>query len=183
MSQIRVARRYAEALFGIAQEKNELARVGEDFRLIQDLTKESRDFQLFLKSPVISKEKKVAIFKEMFGSKVHPIALSFLGFLVEKGREAVLPTVITQFFTVMDESLGIVTIDVRAAIDLTDVQRSEIESRFEKIAQKNVRATYSLDKQLLGGFVVKVGDTMFDGSVKHQLRLLRERFAEGVGSN
>ncbi len=183
MSQIRIARRYADALIGIALEKKELLRVGEDFQMIQDLTKESRDFQLFLKSPVISKEKKISIFEEMLGTRIHPIVLSFLRFLVEKGREGILPAIITQFFAAMDESLGIVSIDVRAAVDLTEHHQAEIEKRFEKIARKKVRATYSLDKQLLGGFVVKVGDTMFDGSVKQQLRLLRERFAEGVGSN
>lgn len=183
MSQIRIARRYANALIGIAQEKKELVRVGEDFRLIQDLTKESRDFQLFLKSPVISKDRKVSIFKEMFGNQIHAISLSFLEFLVEKGREAVLPMIISQFFAVMDENLGIVSIDVCAAVDLSKHQQAEIESRFARIARKKVRATYSVDKQLLGGFVVKVGDTMFDGSVKQQLRLLRERFAEGGGSN
>ncbi|MBM4169370.1 MAG: ATP synthase F1 subunit delta [Ignavibacteria bacterium] len=183
MSQIRIARRYAEALIGMAQEKKELARVAEDFRLIHDLVKESRDFQLFLKSPVITKEKKVSIFREILGNRIHQISQSFLEFLVEKGREGVLHAIITQFFVVMDENLGIVSIDVCAAVDLSDRQQEEIEKRFEKIARKKVRATYSLDKQLLGGFVVRVGDTMFDGSVKQQLRLLRERFADGVGSN
>jgi len=183
MSQVRIARRYAKALIGIAQDKKELVRVGEDFQLIHNLTKESRDFQLFLKSPVIRKEKKISIFEEMFGKRVHAVSLLFLGFLVEKGREAILPAIITQFFLVMDENLGIVSIDVCAAVDLSEHQQGEIETRFEKITRKKIRATYSIDKQLLGGFVVKVGDTMFDGSVKHQLRLLRERFAEGVGSN
>ena len=72
---------------------------------------------------------------------------------------------------------------MRAATELTKDQQQTIVKRFEGITRKKIRVAFSIDKQLKGGFVARVGDTVYDGSVRRQLELLRERFAEGVGRN
>lgn len=183
MSQVRIARRYAKALIEIASEKKELSRIGEDFKHIEFVTEGSREFLVFLKNPVISKEKKKNVFREVFGSRVHTLTSSFLSFIVDKGREEILSSIITQYFHIMDENLGIVNIEVRAASDLSEQQTGEIKKKFESMTKKTVKISFSLDKQILGGFVVKMGDTVFDASVRNQLQMLRERFAQGVGTN
>ncbi len=183
MSQLRIARRYAEALIEIASEKKELTRIGEDLKFIESCIQGSREFLIFLKSPVINKEKKKDVFKEMFGSKIYPLTSSFLSFIVDKGREEILSSIITQYFQIMDENLGIVNIEVKAVSDLSEQQTGEIKKKFESMTKKKIRISFSLDKQILGGFVVKMGDTVFDGSVRNQLQMLRERFAQGVGTN
>ena len=82
-----------------------------------------------------------------------------------------------------DDQLGILTLELRAAVDLTNDQQKTIAKRFEEMTRKKIRIVFSVDKQLKGGFVARVGDTVYDGSVVRQLELLRDRFAEGAGRN
>jgi F-type H+-transporting ATPase subunit delta len=183
MISTRVTRRYARALMDLAEEQKQLDRVAADLELLQRTAKESREFLLFLKSPVIKKEKKKEIFSSLFSNQLGELTLSFVSLLIDKGREDILPQIIQQFFALRDERLGIVSVDVKAATELTDEQLNEIRRRFEGITKKNVRIAFSLDKQLKGGFLARVGDTVYDGSVRHQLELLRERFQEGTVHN
>ncbi len=183
MANIRVARRYAEALMTGAEERKLLDRVALDLETLERTLRESREFGLFLKSPVVNKEKKRNILQEMFGKKLHEITVGFLQLLADKGREDLLQDILVEFFRLRDEKLGIVSVEIKAAGELSKEQTAQIQKRFEGITRKNVRLAFSIDKQLKGGFLARVGDTVFDGSVKRQLELLRDRFAEGVDSN
>ena len=183
MSAYRVARRYAEAALELAEEQKQGERLAADLELIQRAMKESLEFHAFLKSPVISKDKKRTVMADLFKAKVSSLTIDFLNLLIEKGREDVLDSILVEFFKMRDDRLGIVTLELRAAIELTGDQQKAIAKRFEEITRKKIRVAFSVDKQLKGGFVARVGDTVYDGSVTRQLELLRERFAEGAGRN
>jgi F-type H+-transporting ATPase subunit delta len=178
MANLRVANRYAEALLATAEELHILKKVSDDLTVIQRIIKESREFQLFLKSPVIKKEKKQVVFNATFGSTVQPLTIQFLSLLIEKEREDVLPSIIDAFFRLQDDILGIVHVRVKTAAELSQQQTMQLKQRFEAYSKKTVLIDQSLDKQLIGGFIARIGDTVFDGSVKQQLELLRKRFAE-----
>jgi F-type H+-transporting ATPase subunit delta len=178
MTNLRIANRYAEALLTNAEESHILKNVSDDLTVIQRIIKESHEFQLFLESPVIKKEKKQAVFKATFGSSVQSLTLQFLSLLIEKDREDVLPSIIEAFFQLQDEMLGIVHVRVTTAAELSQQQTEQLKQRFEAYSKKKVFIDQSVDKQLIGGFIARIGDTVFDGSVKQQLELLRERFAE-----
>jgi F-type H+-transporting ATPase subunit delta len=178
MTNLRIANRYAEALITTAEELHILKNVSDDLTVIQHIIKESHEFQRFLKSPVIKKEKKQEVFKATFGSSVQQLTFHFLILLIEKGREDALPSVIEAFFRLQDEMLGMVHVDVKTAVELSQQQTEQLKQRFEEYSKKKVQIDKSLDKQLIGGFIARIGDTVFDGSVKQQLELLRKRFAE-----
>jgi F-type H+-transporting ATPase subunit delta len=178
MANLRIANRYAEALMTTAEELQILKKVSDDLTVIQHIIKESHEFLLFLKSPVIKKEKKQEVFKATFASSVQPLTIQFLSLLIEKEREDALPGIIEAFFRLQDEMLGIVHVHVRTAAELSQQQTSQLKQRFESYSKKKVYIDLSLDKQLIGGFIARIGDTVFDGSVKQQLELLRKRFAE-----
>jgi F-type H+-transporting ATPase subunit delta len=180
MSTLRIANRYAEALMTAAEERHVLKNVGDDLAEIQQTLKGSREFQLFLKSPVIKKEKKRQVVEAVFGKSVQPLTLQFLSLLLEKEREDVLASIIEAFFRMQDEALGIVNVHVNAATELSSQQLAQLERRFETYSNKKVRIDVNLNSQLIGGFIARIGDTMFDGSVKRQLELLRMKFAEEV---
>jgi F-type H+-transporting ATPase subunit delta len=76
--------------------------------------------------------------------------------------------------------LGIVNVHVLAAAELSEQQTAQLEQRFEAYSKKKVRIDVSLDPKLIGGFIARIGDTVFDGSVKRQLELLRKRFIEEI---
>ena len=180
MANVRVAKRYAEALMSAAEEKKLTDRTAEDLKLLQTTITTSKEFSVFLKSPVITKEKKAGVFGELFEKKLHSSTMVFLNLLVEKGREDVLPAIIAQFFQLRDELLGIVSVDVKAANEFAKEQNLELEKRLEGYTKKMVRIAYSVDKQLKGGFIARVGDTVFDGSIRRQLEILREQFIQGT---
>jgi F-type H+-transporting ATPase subunit delta len=178
MTYSRAARRYAQALMDVAEEKKIIDRIIADLERIQHAVQESREFRAFLKSPVIKKEKKREVLTAMFKPSVDAATMDFLMLLCEKGREDLLLQIIEQFLALRDEKLGLVSVEVKATTDLTDEQQAILRQRFERLTKKKVRISMSIDKHLKGGFVAKVGDTIFDGSVRHQLALLRKRFAE-----
>lgn len=178
MSNRRIANRYAEALMSTAEEMHILNKVSNDLVDIRRLILESHEFQLFLKSPVIKAEKKQQVFEAAFKESVQPLTLDFLSLLAGKGREDALPGIIEAFFQLQDEILGIVNVHVTAAAALSDQQTDQLEHQFESYSKKKVRIAMDVDTHLIGGFIARIGDTVFDGSVKRQLELLRQRFAE-----
>ena len=178
MVNLRIANRYAEALLTNAEELHILKSVSDDLTVIQRIIKESHEFQLFLESPVIKKEKKQEVFKATFGSSVQSLTFHFLSLLIEKDREDALPSIIEAFFQLQDEMLGIIHVRVTTAAELSQRQTIQLKQRFEAYSKKKVLIDQHVDKQLIGGFIARIGDTVFDGSVKQQLELLRERFAE-----
>lgn len=183
MSAYRVARRYAEAAYGLAEEQKIGERFAADLAVIQETIMGSREFVAFLKSPVISGDRKRDVLSDLFKSRLSDFTFRVLNLLVEKGREELLGDIAAEYFRLRDDRQGLVKLDVRAAAEMNSDQQQAIVSRFESLTGKKVRAAFSIDTQLKGGFVARIGDTVYDGSLLRQLELLRERFAEGVSGN
>jgi F-type H+-transporting ATPase subunit delta len=180
MNNMRVAKRYASALMESAREQNILEEVAGDVQILKGVLKNTREFRLFLSSPVISIEKKRRIVTELFTRRLYSMTFTFLHMLIVKGREGVLPEIITQFYALRDEMLGIITVEVKTAVPFSGVQEKALITQLEKYSGKKVRVTFSLDKSIQGGFVARTGDTVFDGSVRRQFERLRERFVLGA---
>jgi F-type H+-transporting ATPase subunit delta len=183
MSQTRVSRRYAEALLSAAEEQRKREVVAVDLRQIKSVVASSREFRLFLKSPVIKREKKRTIMESLFSDKIDPLTIRFLKLLAEKGREDVLAEIIGEYFSLEDERNGIMEVRVRSAVELSKEQATALQSRFEALTGKQIRIVQAKDGSLIGGVVARVGDTVFDGSIKRQLELLRDRFVRTPQNN
>ena len=177
MTPTRLARRYAEALMGAAEDEKQVPAVAADLRQLDTLIAQSRDLRRFLQSPAIKKEKKQEVLRTLFEGKVHPLTARFMNLLAEKGREEVFSLIIREFFRLEDERNGVVEVELRAASPLTADQSTELLRRFESLSKKKVRIALKADPSLRGGFVARLGDTVYDGSVRRQLEILRERFA------
>lgn len=182
-SNARVARRYAEALLGASVEARQEEAVAADLEMLSTAIRESRDFRAFLKSPVIKREKKLEVVRAAFEGRVAPLSMEFLLLLAEKGREGMLAQTVVEFRRMRNERLGIVSLGLSAATELSKEQSDLIRKRFEELTKKTVRVEFSLDPALIGGFRARMGDTVYDGSVQRQLELLRLRFAQGDGLN
>lgn len=180
MSNSRVANRYAEALMIAAEEAKILNDVSNNLTAIKELINSSNEFKLFLKSPVIKKDKKKEVFKSLFSNKIAPITLQFLLLITEKQREDLLLDIIDCFFKLQDEKLGYISLQVKSAVGLTEQQINKFKNQFEEYSKKKVRIEAEVEKELIGGFVARIGDTMYDASVKRQLQLLKQRLAEEV---
>jgi F-type H+-transporting ATPase subunit delta len=179
MSESRSAYRYALAVLGVAEEIKQLDRVGTDLALIGNAIKESREFHLFLKSPVVNKDKKKRLLGEVFKDKISELTMKFILLLADKGRETILPEIIKQFNMLHDQRLGIINVRVKSASTFTADQRKQLVDRIQAVTKKSVRLDEALEPQLIGGFTVQYEDTVWDGSVRRQLETLRERLVSG----
>jgi F-type H+-transporting ATPase subunit delta len=180
MRNIRVARRYAQAIMLVVEENGpDMDRSLADFELVGATIRGSRELRVLLRSPVVTAPRKRAILRELFSTRVGPLVAALLDLLVTKQRERLLPDIIEQYQALRDESLGVVNVRVTSASALSDPQQKELQRELEQYTRKKVRLELTRDAALKGGMVVRIGDTVLDASLTRQLQILRERFALG----
>lgn len=179
MSDITVARRYAQALTEQASADGTVNTIDKDMDLIRESLDGSRELVTFFGSPVISREKKTAVVDELFAPRVHETTLKFLKLLIDKQREGIIPAVARAYRELRDEQQGIIEATARVAQPLQKAEEKDLQQRLETLTGKQIRLQTKVDPSLIGGLVVRVGDTVYDGSVRHQLENLRERLEHG----
>ncbi len=176
MGNFTIATRYANALLEASEEKNTFDAVAKDMELIFNTFDSSKELRVAISNPILSEEKKINILREIFGGKVSSDSLEFLFFVVKKGRDEVMFDILKRFMELRDDKMNIVKVLITSAFELNEKQKSEIKSKLTGYLQKDVRMQYKVNPTLIGGFTVRVGDTVLDASVVHQLELLRNKF-------
>ena len=171
-----VANRYAQSFLDTSIEKNILDKVSGDFEFIYQTLKKSDDLFRATKSPVIKSETKKTVLNEVFEKIISKDSMGFLEFVIDKGREEILTEILEKFENLKDEHAGVVKVDVTTAFDFSNEQRAQIQQKFESFLNKKTRLTYKVDQNLIGGFIAKVGDTVYNASMLHQLGLLKKQF-------
>jgi F-type H+-transporting ATPase subunit delta len=171
-----VSRRYARALVDaiLAQKIDaDIARL--QLRSIGQAVHDSDDLRRVWESPAVSPVQKRAVLdaivKQMTVAK--PIR-NFVAILIDNRRIAMLDDIIRQFENELDAQLGFVEVEISSARTLTPGEKRDLENRIERLTSKKVRPRYALDPQLLGGVSVRVGSTIYDGSVRGQLEKMRQ---------
>ena len=182
MNESKVSVRYANSLLSSATEKGNLDKVAKDMELVYSVIKSSGELSRTLSSPVVKAQVKSSILEEIFKKKISKETMDFLKFVVEKNRENLLESIVNKFLELRDQKLGIVNVNVRSAVELGDDQKKKLKEKFEKLLNKKVRFNFTVDPDVVGGFVAKVGDTVYDASLKNQLEVLKKRFLKGGAS-
>jgi F-type H+-transporting ATPase subunit delta len=177
MSNVRAASRYAAALLGVSDERGEMETVGRDISFLEELITKVPDFALFLKSPVVSKERKRQALTQIIGGKTGETVGTFVLLLASKRREALLPDIISEFHRLRDVKTGVLNASAKSAAPFSPGQEKNLTGQLEKATGKRVRLKVSRDPALVGGFTVQYEDTVWDASVKRQLELLGETLA------
>lgn len=183
MSYSRVASRYASALLKAAVQAHSLEAVRTDVDLLRMAIGVSRELIYLLKSPVVQQDQKVTVLRNIFAERVSPMTMNFILLLLEKRREKELPGIVMSFDEQYNQHMGIADVVIRSAIELDEAQKNSILEKVRKYTGKTVVARYIIDPSLIGGFLVKIGDTVLDGSVRHQLDNLKKALAAGELSN
>ncbi len=179
MNDSTIARRYARALTEEAERYGITETVDADVSLIRGSLEASRELVLFFESPVISRKRKAAVVDSLFGEHVHSVTLRFLRMLIEKRREQLFPEVVRAYGSIRDDQMGIVEVLARVAVPMDESEEKTLALAIERMTEKRVRLDVQIDASLLGGMVVRVGDTVYDGSITNKLHLLRDRLEAG----
>lgn len=174
MSEFVISTRYANALLAISEEKNSFQEVIADISLVKNTLEGSKDLKIVLSNPIINSKTKASILKEVFNLKVGEVVGNFLQFVVDKGRENILFDICNRFGELINEKLNQVNIAITSAIELSELQKKEIEEKLTKIINKNLITDYKINNKIIGGFKAKYNDTVIDASIEHQLELLKK---------
>ncbi len=178
MSDAIVARRYAQALYQEADATGAVETVDESVVSLKESLDASRELDQFFRSPILSREKKESVIGTLFDGKVDPVVVRLMRLLVQKGREDILPAVVRQYAELRDERLGQVEASVRTAMPMEYDETETLRQALEARTGKTVRLRIEVEPALIGGVVVRIGDQVYDGSVRHQLTTLREQLEE-----
>lgn len=180
MSQRTVARRYANALYEEADEAGRLEDVDDDVFMLRRSLETNDQLSRFFKSPVIPQEKKDKIVRDLLEDRVEALTLRFLRLLIHKDRETLTKAILDQYQSLRDEHRGIVDARVRVAQPLADEDRETLVEALETKTGMSIRLHIEEDPELIGGLVIRIGDRVFDGSVRNQLANLRDRLRESA---
>lgn len=175
----KASRRYSQALYGLAEEKGMLDRVSGDITNCLNMIKSSRALALFFHSPAIPKSKKLIAANEIFKGKISDLTLNFIKLLIQRGRAELTNGIFEDFISLKKEKDGILDVKITTSIDLSSDEKSAMKKKIDEYTKKNGILDFEKDKNIIGGFVARIGDTILDGSIKRQLELLREKFKQG----
>ena len=176
MSNSRVSLRYADSFLDLAVENNQLEVAHTDLKLVEKTIEDNRELELMLLSPLHNADKKEAVLTQIFQNKVQKETLTFIQLIVQKGREEQLKSIATTGIEGYRIRKNIVAVSVSSAVQLDDKLRADVLKLVESKVQGEIELVESVDTDLVGGFVVKIGDKMIDASVKRQLADLRKTF-------
>ena len=168
----RYARAFAEV---VLEQKLNAGKVVAELRSMVELVSASPQLALVWENPAVPGEQKRNLLDAIAkrASVSRPVR-NFLAVLIDRGRIAALAPIARQFERELDERMGFVEAEVASARELSDAEKRVLEAQVAEVTGRKVRAHYTRDATLLGGAVIQVGSTIYDGSVKGQLRKLKE---------
>ncbi|MBI2258004.1 MAG: ATP synthase F1 subunit delta [Flavobacteriia bacterium] len=172
MKATKSAARYAKALLELCIEKNKVDNVSSDLNAFLTAYQSTRDFQLFLDNPIIKAEKKIDIFKILFPDFCDLTSL-FMQLIFKNRREGALAQIAHSFISQLKENQGIIPVTIVSASKLDDKTRQTLTSKLASALKGKLEIEEKINENLIGGFVLQMGDTQYDASISSKLRNLK----------
>jgi len=179
MRESTIAKNYAETLLELARKANDLAGWGEMIDTVANAIDNDRRLRMFLESPRVSAQQKNAIIAKAYEGQLPRNFVRFLQALVTHRRQMLIPTIAHEYHDLVDQVEGRVHASVTVAREADDAERSVVQTRLSKVFGLEVVPHFHVNPAILGGVVVRVGDTVLDGSVRRRLTTLRSRMLGG----
>lgn len=168
-----LALKYAQAIYELSAEKKLLDQVEAQLRLVESTIDTHSDLATLIYHPrVLAKAKKETI-KKIFSADVADFVLKFLMLLIDKRRETILPGIIREFVKLANIARDIVEAEVTTAVPLDQDQQSALMTKLGIVTGKTIILKMQINKAIIGGVVVKIGDKLIDGSIARQLETLK----------
>ncbi|GAA4720738.1 F0F1 ATP synthase subunit delta [Brevibacillus fulvus] len=164
-----IAKRYARALFEVAKERGLIDQMETELNDIVSVVNQSEDLNKILMHPHISADSKKQLFKDLFAAHVTAEVMNLLDVLFDSGRETELAAIVAAFIQQANEERGIADAVVTVAKPISEEEQARISEQFGKLVHKKLRIQTVIDPSILGGVVVKIGDRLYDGSIKSKL--------------
>jgi F-type H+-transporting ATPase subunit delta len=173
----RLIRGYAEALLSIAEAEGSLEQVEDELYRFAQIVQQQPALREALTDPGLNAERKRQMLEELLGSRANPQTVGLLGFLVEQGHARDLSRIIAALAELAAERRRRALAEVRSAVPLDEDQRKRLASALSKATGRDVEVKVLVDPSVIGGVVARVGEQVFDGTIRHRLDVARQQLA------
>ena len=170
-----LAERYTKALLKIAQENNTIEQTGKELKEITELFAKNPDIEGFFTSPIVKKEDKKEILEKSFKGKIDEKFYNFLNVLTDKNRIFILPNIENIYHEKLTKAENILEVEAQSVIKLDKNMQNALIDKLTKITGKKISLTNTINKDIIGGLVLKFDGKVIDGSVKTQLKRLQKQ--------
>ena len=176
----KITKRYAKSLIELSIESDQLLECYNDLVLVNKVCSENNDFILMLKSPIIGTDKKLAIIKSIFTNQLSKLTLSFIEIITKKKRESLLSSISKNFIELYKTHNKIISANVITSVPLDESLREKIILLVQKNTNFEVELKETINKEIIGGSIINIGDYQLDNSVKTQLINLKNRYNKNL---
>lgn len=169
-----LAGKYAQAIFELAQEKNQLSEVEAQLKQVLAAIEQHGDLKVFMVHPRVPAAAKKNLVKSLFTEQISDYVLNFLLLVIDRRRESLLKEMVDRYVALANATRNIVVAQVTTACDLSAEQSSALQQKLSAVTGKTVTMEVAVNPAILGGLIVKLGDKLIDGSVARQLTVLKQ---------
>ncbi|WP_054942297.1 F0F1 ATP synthase subunit delta [Paenibacillus ihuae] len=173
-----VAKRYAKALYSAAVEKGITLEVEEQLKAVVEVLHFDEEVKRFILAPRISQSDKLKVLRTVLQDKLSDVVLNTVEMLVERGRTDIFADLLEAYVKIEGDALGIGDATVYSTYVLSQEEQDNVANEFSQLTKRKIRITNLVDKSLLGGLKVVIGDTLYDGSLSGKLTRLEKSFNE-----
>jgi len=175
-----IARVYAEALFEIAQEREQAPSVREELSHLAEVVRRNESWRTFLETPAIRREEKAATIEKVFRGKVRELLMDFLMVVARKNRLSLLGEMAQSFENLEDQAAGRVRGKIVTAVELDKQEQAQLAEQVSRALRKTVMLQGKVNPEILGGMVLTIEDTVVDGSVRGRLSQYAKHLRRGA---
>ena len=168
MIKSQVGRRYSKAIFEIAEEKNQVKEIYEMLNSAMVLYRTDKEFKNFILNPLIDNEQKKSVLSEIFG-KDNSENLNILLYILDKGRMNCIKYIVAEYLKIYYRKNRILDVKATFTKELTDEQKKKLIDKLSQKTGKEINLEIKIDKDILGGGIIKIGDKIIDGSIRREL--------------
>ncbi|MEJ8553968.1 F0F1 ATP synthase subunit delta [Tepidibacter sp. Z1-5] len=173
-----VASRYANALFEVGVSDGTTEALNNDLKVIVDLFNENEDFLKILKAPLISKEEKKALVEKIYDNNTSLEMMNFLKVLIDKDRIGIIGEIFTEFNSLINEKNNILEAVAITAVPMSEIDLNNLKLKLSESKGKNITLKNEVDKSVIGGVLVKMGNEEIDGTIKTRLEKLKDQLSQ-----
>jgi F-type H+-transporting ATPase subunit delta len=174
-----IASRYARALFQFAADRQAEDKVFEDIRMVEKILSEIAQLKSALKNPLLGKDVKKQLLITSCGGKVHPVFERFIDLTLQNKREALLHNVALKYMDFYYESKNLAIVRLTTAFPLERDLENKLILSIKNLIHKDLMVEKKVEPNIIGGFILEIGDLRWDGSISRQLKKIHEKLTTG----
>jgi F-type H+-transporting ATPase subunit delta len=176
---LRVSNRYAKALLGLADESNITEEAFNDMKLVYETLEMSKELQAILKSPIIRVSKKVNIIKSLFEKKLNPVSLHYLIIIARKKRSSLIQGIAFEYLNIYRNNLNRKMVTLITADEVNNKLIDNAKAKAASlIPDSEIEFIHKLDPSIIGGFILKIDDLLYDASIKRKMADIKKHLLD-----